>query len=64
MWEVGDKLVWTHDQDVMREIVEVRPEGYDWRYPDLPHGPSNLFKSEDSSDPSMTQGWRKLEESE
>lgn len=50
--KVGDRMKW---QTVIREITEVRPTGYQWRYPDLPDlcpdGSQNSFASENSDDP-------------
>jgi hypothetical protein len=55
--EVGDVIVWHGPgcQPVRREILSVRPTGYDWRYPDLGEvcftGHPNRFASDQSTDP-------------
>lgn len=41
-----------------REITEVRPTGYTWRYPDLPA--AGDWWSENSTDPMFDSGWRKV----
>jgi hypothetical protein len=39
---------------VVREITEVRPTGYTWRYPEVP---DRDFWSENSNDPHFEMGW-------
>jgi len=54
---VGDVIVWQGPgcQPVRREILSVRPTGYDWRYPGLGEvcltGHPNQFASEQTNDP-------------
>lgn len=51
-WKVGDQIICA---GVVREIVAVRPTGYDWKYPSMgdvcKNGQRNLFLSENSNDP-------------
>jgi len=55
----GDIICSRHerDNDLLRQIVDVRPTGYGWKYPDLgettPSGGENYFWSENSSDPEL-----------
>lgn len=61
-WQVGDVLV-SKDGEVQREITEVRPTGYQWRYPEFGDktaiGRDNSFMSEDSNDEALMFGWSK-----
>jgi hypothetical protein len=45
------------DRDLVRQIVDVRPTGYGWKYPKhgdiTPSGVENYFISENSSDPEL-----------
>lgn len=63
-WKVGDVLQSKRDPEVQREIVDVRPTGYSWKYPDLgettPSGVENYWISENSSDPFFEVGWTKI----
>lgn len=53
-----------HHGYVFREIVDVRPTGYGWRYPEhgkiCPDGSENYWWSENSSDPFFVLGWKKV----
>ncbi len=64
-WAVGDVLRFARPngdgEPVDRQIVEVRPTGYTWSYPDVPE---EHFLSEDSSDPAMMWGWAKVRDVE
>ena len=57
-WKPGDLIQWTHPSGitVVRRIVDVRPTGYGWEYPDRPSGERNYFWSENSTDPGL-YGW-------
>ncbi len=64
--EVGDRVVHRqpHSEDVVREILEVRPTGYTWRYPDYPSDRdfdpiSNSWMTENSNNPFLGLGWEK-----
>ena len=64
--KVGDVIVWrgTGRQPMRREILRVRPTGYDWHYPGLGEvcvtGHPNQFASEQSTDPMFSRpGWAK-----
>ena len=54
-YRVGDVLGNRHDQS-WREIVAIRGDGYEWRYPDVP---DKTFLSADSTAPyfEWSQGW-------
>jgi hypothetical protein len=54
--KVGDIVrgIARHNDKVRREILEVRPTGYTWRYPDVP---DHDFWSENSNDPFFDAGW-------
>lgn len=59
----GDQVI--HAEGTVREIVDVRPTGYGWKYPDLaditPAGGENYFWSENSTDPFFEVRWRRAE---
>lgn len=56
----GDQIV--SDQGTVREIVNVRPSGYGWKYPEwgekCPNGQTNYFISENSNNPFFDWVWR------
>lgn len=59
----GDQILYKcSDRNVVLEIVDVRPTGYGWKYPDLdavtPAGGENYFWSENSNDQFFDMGWR------
>jgi len=62
--KVGDKVMWDNNPDVIREIIEVRPTGYTWRYPgDEPATLENTWISENSNDPFFDWPlWSKVDE--
>lgn len=63
-WKIGDVLQSKRFPEVQREIVDIRPTGYGWKYPDLgettPSGAENYWISENSSDPFFEVGWTKI----
>jgi hypothetical protein len=65
-WKVGDILAYRHDPNLQREIVDVRPTGYGWKYPEYgnvtPAGGENYWWSENSTDPSLCE-WNKVSSS-
>lgn len=60
----GDRI--QHPSGTIREIVDVRPTGYGWKYPEYgltcPDGKENYWWSENSSDPFFDVGWVRLPE--
>ncbi len=56
----GDRITHPHFPSVVREIVDVRANGYGWRYPEFGErtaaGYENYFISENSTDPEL-DGW-------
>lgn len=61
-FKVGDQIITRQFPGVVREITEVRPTGYEWKYPDMGEicvsVQRNSFASEWSNDEFL--GWWEL----
>lgn len=64
MLEPGDVIIGygSHNDGVVREIIEARPSGYTWTYPQLPgeDRPAETYLSENSNDPYFEAQWRRM----
>jgi hypothetical protein len=56
-FKIGDKIKHQRFPDVVREITALRPDGYEWRYPEIP---GKKFLSADSPDPEFHY-WQLIE---
>ena len=56
-WKEGD-VIENRRTGLVREIVDVLPTGYGWRFPDLDHSvKGNYFLSHEEFDSFMIDGW-------
>lgn len=60
---VGTRLINRQNPTIVIEIVDVRDQGYGWKYAEwedtCPNGSENYFWSENSSDPALSENmWK------